>query len=157
MTNTEGLGKSLRKLRKWKQGRLYRCINESLLTLAKQSGTPTTASLRRLCKQYFGLLAEHSPNMTRQEAASVIYFVHKLGVFDSDLGFAQLQRAVSNRLCDLFLQKSIIEDAALQMRETVRSMEEILHLPDRLLHSRFLGLVLAESPSETNMSWHEQA
>jgi hypothetical protein len=44
--------------------------------------------------------------MTRQEAISVLYFVNKLKLEESELGQGALLRTVSKRLCDLFVEKA---------------------------------------------------
>lgn len=44
--------------------------------------------------------------MTRSEAASVIYFISKLQLEESEMGQVVLLRAVSRRLCELFREKA---------------------------------------------------
>jgi hypothetical protein len=42
-TTQEALGKTLKKLRTWKQNRLYKCINDSLVALTKTQRDGATA------------------------------------------------------------------------------------------------------------------
>jgi hypothetical protein len=95
--------------------------------------------------------------MTRQEAASVIYFISKLQLEEAEMGQVVLLRAVSRRLCELFREKAELTIPAQQQRQTIRMMEEILHAPLKPLHEQFLLLLIQDKTSDASLSWHEQA
>ena len=65
----------LKKLKRMKKDYLIKTTNDSLVAICT---TPLAPSSKRLLKQYFNLLQDHSKYLDRKDALNLIKFVYKL-------------------------------------------------------------------------------
>ena len=95
-------------------------------------------SLKRLLKEYFGILQEFAQRgeLNIRQATASLYLLHRIGT--EQIGVNALTKALNSRLLALFDETLAIEQDQIRERESVSVAKEILKTPFRPLHIQLI-------------------